>query len=108
MEIRTRSRNNWTIFDLEGKLNETTSKTLTNEIDTKINSGAKKIILNFQNLNFINSSGLGSLISISKKINQVKGELRFFNLQPFVNDLFNITKLCNVFSVYSSEDEAVS
>ncbi len=108
MQIKTRSRNNWTIFDLSGKLNEITSKTLANEVEKKLTAGENKILFNFNELDFINSSGLGSLISISKRVNQAKGQLRFYNLQPFVSDLFNITKLHNVFSIYSTEDEAAS
>ncbi len=107
MKVTVREENNWKIIDLDGKLNEVSSQTLVQEIDTQLNNDNNKIILNLEKLNFINSSGLGSLISIVKRVSQNNGKLCLTNLQVFISDLFEITKLTNIFDIKDTVEDAL-
>ncbi len=108
MKINVREEKDWKIIDLDGKLNEVSSQALVQEIDTQLNNNNTKIILNLEKLNFVNSSGLGSLISIVKRVAQNNGKVRLTNLQVFISDLFEITKLTNIFDIKATVEDAIN
>jgi anti-anti-sigma factor len=59
-------------------------------------------------VDFINSSGLGALVSILKDVRLVNGRMALCNLAPYVQEIFEITQLSNVFEICPTEKEAVS
>ena len=69
--------------------------------------GNKKIVLNLQNVNYIDSSGIGELVSAFTTTKNQGGELKLLNLTKKVNDLLQITKLYTVFDVKDDEASAV-
>ncbi|RJP59734.1 MAG: anti-sigma factor antagonist [Candidatus Auribacter fodinae] len=107
MNIAQRTFDSWIILDLNGKLNEVTAKSLTEKVQECLKNGHINLILNFRGIEFINSPGLGTLISLTKLISRNKGKLRLINLCGFVLELFKATKLNTVFDIYSSEEEAI-
>lgn len=109
MKITMRNKKNWVIFDLDGVLDEVSSKDFSKKMDDYLqNNTSVNVILNFAKLNFINSPGLGCLISISKRIVLKKGNLRLMNLQTFIADMFEITKLNRVYDIFDSEEKALA
>lgn len=71
-----------------------------------INQGNYNIILNLTNIDFIDSNGLGSIISMFKVLSE-KGSLSIFGTKSTVKSLFKITKMDRVFQMYNTESEAV-
>ena len=71
------------------------------------NKGNKKIVLNLQDVNYIDSSGIGELVSAFTTTKNQGGELKLLNLTKKVNDLLQITKLYTVFDVKDDEASAV-
>jgi anti-sigma B factor antagonist len=67
----------------------------------------KKILLNLGEVNYIDSSGLGHLVSTFTTVRKQGGELKLLNLTNKVNDLMQITRLYTVFDVSDNEDAAV-
>lgn len=72
-----------------------------------INSGPKRIVLDLSNVDFIDSSGLGTLVSILKVLGN-NGELCISGLQEPVMSLFRLTRMNKVFRVYPSAEDAVT
>jgi anti-sigma B factor antagonist len=70
--------------------------------------GTKEIALNLGALNYIDSAGLGELISAHSTITRNGGHVKIFNLTKRVSDLLAITKVLTVFDVYDSEQEALN
>ncbi len=68
----------------------------------------KFIIINLQHLTFIDSNFLGALVKSLKVALKKNAELVVTNLQPPVKSMFELTKLYNIFKVYSSEEDAIS
>jgi len=64
--------------------------------------------LNLANVEFINSSGLGSLVSIMKEARLNKGRLTFSNLANYVQEIFEITQLSHIFEIFATEEEALN
>ena len=68
-----------------------------------LESGKTKIILNLGDINYIDSSGIGELVSGFTAVRNRQGELKLLNLTRKVKDLLQITKLFTVFDVYTEE-----
>lgn len=97
-----------TIVDLSGRitLGEATS-ILREALQDLAGKGQKKILLNLADVNYIDSSGLGGLISGYTSLTNQGGQLKLVNLTKKVHDLLQITKLLTVFEVFSDEATAI-
>jgi len=97
-----------TIIDLSGKiaLGEG-SALLRKTIRDLVEDGQTRIVLNLGDVNYIDSSGIGELVSGFTAVKNRSGELKLLNLTKKVNDLLQLTKLFTVFDVYMDEETAV-
>lgn len=109
MSVHTRQVDGVTILDLSGRivLGEG-SVQLRNAIKELVNKGQKQILLNLSDVNYIDSSGLGELVSGYTTVRNAGGELKLLGLTKKVKDLLQITKLYTVFDVKDDEATAVS
>jgi len=73
-----------------------------------LDHGRKQIVLNLADVNYIDSSGIGELVSSFTAVKKEGGELKLLNLTKKIHDLLLITKLFTVFDVYTDEQKAVS
>ncbi len=78
-----------------------------NTVREVLKNGGKKIVLNLADVNYIDSSGIGELVSGYTSVKGRGGELKLLNLTKKVHDLLQITKLYTVFDVHSDEQTAV-
>lgn len=72
-----------------------------------LSKGNKKILLNLADVNYIDSSGIGELVSAYTTVRNQGGELKLLNLTKKVHDLLQITKLYTVFDVQEDEAKAI-
>ena len=107
MTASTRLVGDVTIVDLGGRivLGEGTAE-LRDLVRNLAGAGRKKILLNLSGVNYIDSSGLGELVSAFTSLRKQGGELKLLNLTKRVHDLLQITKLYTVFEI--TDDEAAS
>ena len=96
-----------TILDLTGKLAGEAGEMLADRIDDLIDMGRTQLILNLRGVAFIDSAGLGGLLSKRAAVMNAGGQLRLLNLTERVWDLMVTTKLELVFETFSSEAEAM-
>ena len=108
MTASTRLVGGVTIVDLSGRivLGEG-SAGLRDLLRNLVSEGIKKILLNLRNVDYIDSSGLGELVSAFTSMRSKGGELKLLNLTKKVHDLLQITKLYTVFDVKDDEATAV-
>ena len=110
MNLRTSIREveGITIVDITGRiiLGEETSA-LREIVRGLIAQGKTKIVLNLAEVDYIDSSGVGELVSCYTRVRNAKGQLKLLNLQKKVHDLLQITKLYTVFDVKEDEFTAV-
>jgi anti-sigma B factor antagonist len=107
MTASTRLVGGVTIVDLSGRivLGEG-SAGLRDLVRNLVSEGIKKILLNLRNVDYIDSSGLGELVSAFTSVRKQGGELKLLHLTKRVHDLLQITKLYTVFDI--TDDEATS
>jgi anti-sigma B factor antagonist len=73
-----------------------------------LDEGRTKIVLNLADVNYIDSSGIGELVTAFTTVKKNGGDLKLLYLTKKVHDLLQLTKLFTVFDVYSDENAAVS
>ncbi len=108
MKITVKAEGGATIVMLEGRLDLATGTDLKEETKKICDKGAKRIHLNLQKVEFINSSGLGALVSVMKQVRLNKGRLTLSNLADYVREIFEITQLNHIFDIYQTQQEAVA
>jgi anti-sigma B factor antagonist len=110
MEIKIDVRpkgNDITLIILRGEIGTETVNQFKDKIDQIVNDGKTKLIMDFQEVNYLNSMGLGVVAATLKKVKKVKGDLKLINLSPAVQELFELTRLTKVFEIFDSEESAV-
>jgi anti-sigma B factor antagonist len=108
MKISTRQVDGVTIVDCSGRITlGEGSITLRDTVSQLLTKGQKKILLNLAEVNYIDSSGIGELVSAFTTVRKQGGELKLLNLTKKVHDLLQITKLYTVFDVKDDEAAAV-
>ena len=108
MKISTRQVDGVTIVDCSGRITlGEGSITLRETVSQLLTKGQKKILLNLGEVNYIDSSGIGELVSAFTTVRKQGGELKLLNLTKKVHDLLQITKLYTVFDVKDDEAAAI-
>ena len=109
MKVNTRQVDGVTILDLSGRITlGEGSVTLRDTIRDLISKGQKKILLNLAEISYLDSSGLGELVTAYTTTKNAGGEMKLLNLTKKVQDLLQITKLYTVFDVKDDETNTVS
>ncbi|HJT01659.1 MAG TPA: STAS domain-containing protein [Terriglobales bacterium] len=108
MKANTRQVNGVMIVDLSGRITlGEGSVILRDTVRDLVGKGNKKILLNLGEVNYIDSSGIGELVSAFTTVRNQGGELKLLNLTKKVHDLLQITKLYTVFDVKDDETAAI-
>ena len=109
MKASTRQVDGVTIVDLSGRITlGEGSVVLRDSIKDLLGKGQKKILLNLGDVSYIDSSGIGELVSAFTSVRNQGGELKLLNLTKKVHDLLQITKLYTVFDVKDDEAAAIA
>jgi anti-sigma B factor antagonist len=108
MTITTREVSHVTVVDINGRitLGEETGQ-LRDTVRNLLAAGKKKIVLNLAHVDFIDSSGVGELVSSFTAVRNAGGDLKLFSLSKKVQDVLNVTKLYTIFDIKEDEFTAV-
>lgn len=108
MQISERQSGSVTILDLSGKITLGEDGTLLKDkLQSLLHQGKKNILFNLGQVQYVDSAGLGALVSAYTTVTREGGSLKLVNVTKKLQDLLSITKLLTVFDTYDSEDEAV-
>lgn len=106
MNVR-KAGNKAAIIDVEGELAAFAEGVLMDSYNQASADGARVIILNFEGLEYMNSSGIGLLVTLLIRINREKQRLLTYGLSEHYRSIFQITRLDDAIAIYEAEDEAV-
>lgn len=109
LNISERQAGDVTILDLNGKVTiGEGSVALRSAIRRLLGEGKNKILLNLGSVGYVDSSGIGELVSSFTAVNKEGGTLKLLKLTQKIQDLLAITKLLTVFDVFDDEESALS
>src|SRR5215470_10430933 len=109
LTIKDREAGDVTILDLSGKITiGEGSVQLREAVRRLLDEGRKKILLNLGDVAYVDSSGIGELVSSYTTTNNQGGQLKLLNLTKKIQDLLMITKLLTVFETYDNEQSALT
>jgi anti-sigma B factor antagonist len=108
MQIDERVVDGVTILDLKGKMTlGEGDELLKDKINSLLQQDRKQIVLNLENVPYIDSAGLGEIVRTYTTVSRQSGKLKLLNLTKRITDLLSITKLLTVFETYDSESDAI-
>jgi anti-sigma B factor antagonist len=108
MVLNARRLDDVVIMDLSGRITMGEGTLIVREqIKKLLDAGDRKFLLNLSDVDYIDSSGLGELVTSFTTVRNQGGQLKLLNLTRRVQDLLQITKLLTVFEVFDSESEAL-
>ena len=109
MKFETRKVGDVTVLDMSGKITlGEGSVTIRDGVREVLSGGSTKILLNLADVNYIDSSGIGELVSALTAVKNAGGQLKLLQLTKKVQDLLQITKLYTVFDIFDDEAEAIA
>jgi anti-sigma B factor antagonist len=108
LKISIRHVENVAVIDLNGRVTlGEASGSLRDTIKDLLAKDNKNILLNMENVSYIDSSGLGEIVGAFATVSNRGGRLKLLGLQQRVHDLMQLTKLYSVFEIFTGETEAV-
>ena len=108
MQIEERKVGDVVVLDLKGKITlGEGDELLKDKINSLVNQGYTKLLLNLEGVPYIDSAGLGEIVRTYTTVSRQGGSLKLLNLTKRITDLLSITKLLTVFETFDSESDAV-
>ena len=108
MQISERVVSDVMILDLKGKITlGEGDELLKDKVNSLVNQGHRKIVLNLAQVPYLDSAGLGEVVRAYTTVSRQGGSLKLLNLTKRITDLLSITKLLTVFETFDTENDAV-
>jgi len=108
MQIDERTVGDVMVLDVKGKVTlGEGDEMLKDKVNSLVQQGHRKIVLNLAEVPYIDSAGLGEIVRTYTTVSRQGGSLKLLNLTKRITDLLSITKLLTVFETYESENDAI-
>ena len=108
MNVNERKLNDITVIDVDGNFVLGAEKPFKLAVAAHIDAGGRKLIVNLAKVSYMDSSGLGEIVSCYTQMKEVNGHMKLLNVNNRLHQLLVITKLITVFETFDSEDAAIS
>ncbi len=107
MEIIEEVQNDINIYRLIGRLDSNTSQMLEEKVFQAISDGSKKIIVDFENLNYISSAGLRLIFKANKALLREDGYVILCSMQKYIREIFKTTEIDTFVPILDTMDQAL-
>ena len=105
MSVRSTKQGDTVVIAVEGQLIAGNRQQLREAVASEIERGSRAFVIDFTDTGYVDSAGLGALVSLSKKIRDASGTLRLTNLNEDLRTLFELTRLDTLFSLDQPGEE---
>ncbi len=107
MQVR-KANSDTSIVDIQGEINAFAENALMDAYTQASSSGSRNILLNFKGLDYMNSSGIGLLVTLLIRVNRQKQRLLAFGLSDHYQQIFELTRLNEAIGIYPNESAAMA
>ncbi len=108
MKINIRDAKDVKIVYLEGNMDTNSSSEVLEALDKLRNSGVKTILLNFENVDYVNSAGLQVILATAQQLRSSGGDLRLYMMNSEVKEIFDISGFSTLLMVFDNEANALA
>ena len=107
MEITVRDEGDTKVVMLNGKLDTNTTPAAEGELNALLDGGASKVLINFEQLTYISSSGLRLLLALAKRMKGAGGDLKVCSLNEMATEVCEVSGFSAILNVFASEADAL-
>lgn len=107
MSLQVSRNGDVVVIEVDGQLIVGNRQELKQKVLDEAEGGARKILVDFAGAGYIDSSGLGVLVSLAKRMRELGGDLRLANLNDDLQTLFELTKLDSLFQIADTRERAL-
>ncbi len=107
MEVTQKQQNGITILGLKGRLDSNTSDDFEKTLLGLIQTGETRLVLDFEELDYISSAGLRVLLKTAKELKPVNGQLLFCSLKDYISDIFDLSGFASFFPIHPNLEESL-
>jgi anti-sigma B factor antagonist len=107
MDITKRAKGDIVVLDISGEIDLYNAPEIKDIINKLIEEMKYNVIINLERVSYIDSSGIGALISSLSNLKKYHGGLKIINVYASVRKVFELTKLTSFFDIYESEEDAI-
>jgi anti-anti-sigma factor len=108
MNISIKDLDSATVVQFEGNLDTNTAPEAEQQLNSLIEAGKSKLLVDFGSLDYISSAGLRILLGTAKKVGAGGGKLRIFGLNETVREVFDMSGFSTILQVFDREEEALA
>lgn len=107
MEIVDEKMDGVNVLRLEGRLDASSAKDLKEKVGALAREKRLNLVIDMAAIDFIDSSGLGSLVSSLRSVNKLGGDIKIASLQDQVRAIFELTRLHRIFQIFNEREDAI-
>ena len=107
MEIVDEKMAGVNVLRLEGRLDAPSAKDFKEKVGELVQEKRLNLVIDMAAIDFIDSSGLGSLVSALRSVNKLRGEIKIASLQDQVRAIFELTRLHRIFEIFDEREDAI-
>ena len=96
------------VLSLSGRLDAYSATEVEKKLDSLLESGQNRLVINLENLEYISSSGLRVFLAALKKAKKVQGDVKLACMKPFIKEVFDIAGFSQLFGIFDTQETAVS
>lgn len=108
MQLVEKENGEVTVLELGGRLDSNTSKVLEDKVMDILGQGKKKVLMDFQDVDYINSTGLRVLLLALQQLKKISGQLVLCNIKDYMKEVFEISGYTEIFPIYPRQEEALT
>lgn len=106
--LNAEERQGWTVLAISGELDMATAPAVRERLHSLLAEGKARLVVDLEDVGFLDSTALGVLVGVLKRVRTQEGDLRLVCTQPRVLKVFEITRLDQAFAIFDSVDAAVA
>jgi anti-sigma B factor antagonist len=108
VDIVEKKLDNVNLLSLSGRLDAYSATEVEKKLDSLIESGQNRLVVNLEKLEYISSSGLRVFLSALKKTKKQQGDIKLACMKPFIKEVFDIAGFSQLFNIFDTQEAAVS
>lgn len=96
------------VLELGGRLDSNTSKVLEDKVMELLGQGKKKLLMDFKDVDYINSTGLRVLLLALQQLKKIQGRLVLCTIKDYMKEVFEISGYTEIFPIFATEEEGLA